>query len=86
MHGLAEVQLEMLTRTFPVMVKCYCCQRASHQWDSNARPKSMSSRKDWVLSRERDRPSGRKPRDADVQEQIVDGFDGIKVDRFGCDV
>ena len=73
-HGLAQVEMEILCRPASMPVKGDGGHRPGHERDADARSEPVRGRHDRILSGEGDRASGLRPGEADVRQQVVEGF------------
>ena len=82
-HGLAQVELEVLCGSTPVPVERDGRDCARHERNADAGPEPVCGGQDGVLSGEGDGAAGLCPGEADVREQIVESVHGIEVGRLG---
>ena len=82
-HGLAQVELELLGGAAPMPVEGDGGDRAGHEGDADAGAESVRGRQDRVPSGKRDRDPGLDPGETDVREQVVEGPHGIEGNRRG---
>ena len=82
-HGLPQVELELLGGAAPMPVEGDGGDRAGHERDADAGAESVGGRQDRVPSGKGDRDPGLCPGEADVREQVVEGPHGIERNRWG---
>ena len=83
-HGLAQIEVEVLRRPAPMAVQGHGCHGPRHQRDADARTHAMGRRHDRVLSHEGDGGSRLGPGEADVREEAVERRHRVEGGRLGC--
>jgi hypothetical protein len=77
-HGLAQVEMEILRRAAPMAVESHCRHRPGHERDADAGPEPVGGRHDRILSGEGDGTYSPGPTGTDVCQQIVEGRQRIE--------
>ena len=85
-HGLAQVQLEVLSGPTPVAVKGNCRNRTGHDGDGDAGTETVCRRQDRVLPGERHDGPAPGSRQADVRQEAVEGGQRIEFVRRGSGI
>ena len=81
-HGLAQVEVEVLGRSASMPVKGDRRHGPGHERDADAGPEPVCGRHDRILPGEGDGGSGLRPGETDVRQQVVEGFERIERGRF----